>query len=131
MKLFGGINFASEANLLRHLGGALPQDGGRELVARFVHQGAGEVLAFARNDAFGKTGFDGSTISAGGSSESKELDAQVLTITTIGIGIEVPNKSTLDGRSCQRCPPTTASSAPSEKFSGRSKTISRMPRGLT
>jgi hypothetical protein len=35
------------------------EDGGSELVARLVDEGAGEVLAVADDDALGKCGFEG------------------------------------------------------------------------
>ena len=46
------MNFALQADLAAHSGGASAEFAGRENVAGFVDQGAGEVLAFSDDDAF-------------------------------------------------------------------------------
>ena len=59
VELVGGVDRRVEADFIGHLDGALAKDGGGELVAGLVDQRAGEVLAFADDDALSKCGFAG------------------------------------------------------------------------
>jgi hypothetical protein len=52
------VDLATQSNFGGHQRGALSEDGGRELVARLIDQRAGEVLAFADDDGFGKSRFE-------------------------------------------------------------------------
>ena len=78
-----------ETDLVGHLGGAGAEDGGGELVAGLVDEGAGEVLAVADDDAFGKTGLDSDFVGGGGGGEDKLLDAEVFAVAAVGVGVEV------------------------------------------
>jgi hypothetical protein len=58
MQLFGRVDLAAQADFGGHPGGACPEDGGGQLVARLVDQRTGEVLAFADDDGLGEGGLE-------------------------------------------------------------------------
>ena len=58
------VDSHSRGRLRRPFGGALAEDGRGELVARLVDQRAGEVLAFADDDAFSKGGLERGLVGA-------------------------------------------------------------------
>ena len=72
VQFLGRVDCAGEPHFLRHLRGALPENGRGQLVARLVHQRAGKVLALADDDAFGKGGFDRGLIGACGAATVKD-----------------------------------------------------------
>jgi hypothetical protein len=62
----GGVGLTLEADFLGHLHGAPAENGGCELVARFVDQRARKVLTFADDDALGERGFERGLVRLGG-----------------------------------------------------------------
>jgi len=110
------MDLASEAHLFCHIGGTLAHDGGREFVAGLVDQRAGEILALADEDAFGKSGFDRSPVSASGGDEGEGLHALVLAIAAVGVGIEIGRR-----RHPRQRPSPPLQGQTLESFSGNAK----------
>ena len=100
MQFFGRVNFANEAHLLRHLRRAPAKDGRGELVAGFVDQRPGKVLAFADDHAFRNSRLDDGPVCIFGNGEAERLDALIFTIAAVGVGVEIADEGTFDGWAC-------------------------------
>ncbi len=83
------MHFGFKPHFGRHLGSAFAQDSGSKLVARLIDQRAGEVLALANDHALGKCRFDERLIGIFHGSYCERLNAQVLAVAAVGIGVKV------------------------------------------
>ena len=102
-QLIGGVHLPPQAHLQRHLRRALPQNRGRQFVARLIDQRAREVLALANNHALATAASVAARSASAGSRNCQALNALVLALATIGIGIEISHQRTLNRRSRNHC----------------------------
>jgi hypothetical protein len=94
-ELVDGVDFAGEADLGAHGGGALAEFGGGEDVTGFVNEDSGEVLAFGDDDAFveallhlGFVGLAGFFVE-----DCDGAEAGVLAVAAVGVDVELGEES--------------------------------------
>ena len=96
------MNLGCKANFPGHSLGAAAEFGRGEDVAGLVHQGAGEVLAFANDDALVEAGLEvGAVLGVGFVQRQGEVvDALVLAVGAVEVDVEVGDQGALDQGSC-------------------------------
>ncbi len=75
----------------------MTEDGGGEFVAGLVDEGAGEVLAFADDDASVEGGAHGGPVGSGCGGEGEGVDAEVFAFAAVGVGVEVADEGAFGG----------------------------------
>jgi hypothetical protein len=75
-----------------HLLGAIGQHGGRQAVAGLIDQVAGKVLRFADDAAFLERAAQMGLVLLAGSDHGHVLNALVLAVALVGIGIEIADE---------------------------------------
>ena len=97
VQLFRAEYLALQSGFLAHFCCPLAEDGRGHPVAGLVDQVAGKVLRLAEDDALGVSCIDLGLVCACGAEDGKILDALVLTVGAVGVGIEVSDQRAFDG----------------------------------
>ena len=91
LDLVGAVDFALQSDFLRHLLGAIGEDGRRHAIRGFVDQVASEVLRLADDAGFVQRAVCSLALIAAGD-HGERIDLLVLAIALVVVGIEVADE---------------------------------------